>query len=359
MLALVLVGGATAGAEPHWGEFKKDRCTAVGKRQYSAVLHGIKGSWEEACGKAPAIINGQNFAHPDRCKNETFSMWGEFDVNDQECMPNWGSFKKDACRGPGIRQYSSVLHNIKDLSWEEACKQMPATIEGFTFEHPSRCENVTLNEWGEFDVPDNSCLSSTQCNADCKVKKATAVLGAPTGVTPEKTMYCIGAPFDPYGGKKVQRKDLGLPDSDNTVQVDVGGEAFYQDEAGQMFGSDDAINLNCSFNKTSHRNEGQKIPHLVFGFGNNLPFGDGFADRLSVENAPIFPKELERVIKPGGTLKIVYTDSSVDQVDTLAKDMCVTPTVQKMAVTEVAWFVVPGDFDYREPRNCKSVKDEL
>ncbi|RKG79393.1 hypothetical protein D7V88_28725 [Corallococcus terminator] len=350
---------ATAWAEPHWGEFKKGLCTAVGKRQHSAILWGIKGSWEEACKKTPAIINGQNFAGPTRCKNEKVSMWGEFDVDDTECMPTWGSFKKDDCRGPGIRQKSSVLHDIKDLSWEAACEQMPATIDGFAFVRPSRCKNVKINEWGEFDVPDNTCLSSTACAADCKAKKVNAVLGAPKGVTASKSMYCNDGPFDPYGGKKARRQDLGLPDSDNTVHIDMGGEAVYQNEEGQTFGGNDAINLNCSLNKTSDGNLGKKIPNLVFGFGNNMPFADAFADRISVENAPIFPKEIERVIKPGGVVKLVYTDFSLGQVDTLAKDLCVTPTVQKMGVIDVAWFVVPSDFDYRKPRDCKSVKEEL
>jgi hypothetical protein len=359
VMALVLLVGTTAWTEPHWGDFKKGLCSAVGKRQYSAILWDIKGSWEEACKKAPAIIKGQNFAGPARCKNERVAMWGEFDVDDTECMPNWGSFKKDACRGPGIRQYSSVLHNIKDMKWEAACGQMPATIHGFAFVRPSRCSNETLGEWGEFDVPDDTCLSTTTCNADCKAQKVNATLGAPTGVEPGKPMYCHSPPFDPYGGKKVSRQDLGLPDSDNTVHVDIGGEAIYQDEEGQTFGSNESINLNCSFNKTSHGNLGQKIPRHVFGFGNNLPFADAFADRISVENAPLFPKEIERVIKPGGVLKITYTDASLGQVDTLAQDMCVTPTKQKLGGIDVAWFVVPSNFDYRKPGKCKSVREEL
>ncbi|WP_158620011.1 hypothetical protein [Corallococcus sicarius] len=49
----------------------------------------------------------------------------------------------------------------------------------------------------------------------------------------------------------------------------------------------------------------------------------------------------------------------MNQVDTLARDLCVTPTVQKMGAIDVAWFVVPSDFDHRKPRNCKSVRGEL
>ena len=69
----------------HWGEFKKDKCSAVGKRQYSAILWDISGSWEEACKKTPANINGKHFAGPARCRNTASNMWGEFDVPDDSC----------------------------------------------------------------------------------------------------------------------------------------------------------------------------------------------------------------------------------------------------------------------------------
>jgi hypothetical protein len=33
-----------------------------------------------------------------------------------------------------------------------------ATVAGKTFSAPSRCANTILNEWGEFDVQDYSCV---------------------------------------------------------------------------------------------------------------------------------------------------------------------------------------------------------
>lgn len=161
LITAVWVAGVLAAtsalADPHWGDFKADRCTGVGYRQKSAILWDIKGSWEEACYKTGATIDGYAFHQPARCNKSGFNMWGEFDVPDESCMPKWGDFKKDGCTGVGIRQYSSVLWDIKDISWEDACASMPADIEGVHFERPSRCRNATLNMWGEFDVPDSSC----------------------------------------------------------------------------------------------------------------------------------------------------------------------------------------------------------
>ncbi|WP_426749780.1 hypothetical protein [Myxococcus sp. Y35] len=76
---------STDGKSANWGEFRKDSCSAVGKRQYSAILWNINGSWEEACTKTPATINGKYFARPTRCKNTGTNMWGEFDVPDASC----------------------------------------------------------------------------------------------------------------------------------------------------------------------------------------------------------------------------------------------------------------------------------
>lgn len=69
----------------------------------------------------------------------------------------WGDFKKDQCTALGVSQYSAVLWDIPwGKSWEEACKNMPATIEGQSFASPLRCRN-TGQMWGEFEVSDPSC----------------------------------------------------------------------------------------------------------------------------------------------------------------------------------------------------------
>ena len=77
---------STASAQEHWGTFKRDGCTGPGLRQYSAILWGVPWgqSWEDACARMPARINGQRFAHPTRCVTN-INEWGEFDVQDSGC----------------------------------------------------------------------------------------------------------------------------------------------------------------------------------------------------------------------------------------------------------------------------------
>jgi len=50
LVAIPLTSPAPAHAQT-WGSFKKDHCTFIGKRQDSAVLHGIAWgkAWEAAC----------------------------------------------------------------------------------------------------------------------------------------------------------------------------------------------------------------------------------------------------------------------------------------------------------------------
>ncbi|WP_437280609.1 VCBS repeat-containing protein [Sorangium sp. So ce375] len=145
-------------AEPHWGSFQADACTGVGVRQYSAVLWNISGSWEAACAVAPATINGYQFPRPARCVNTGSSMWGQFDVPDSYCMPSWGALSSDGCSGVGVRQYSSSLSNIKDISKWAACYGTSAVNNDLYFDFPTRCVSVGLGIKGEFDAPDPACI---------------------------------------------------------------------------------------------------------------------------------------------------------------------------------------------------------
>ena len=73
--------------------------------------------------------------------------------------PSWGDFKADHCVNSGLRQYSAILMDIPwGQSWEETCASMPATIEEVDFASPDKCVNSGLNMWGEFYVPDASCV---------------------------------------------------------------------------------------------------------------------------------------------------------------------------------------------------------
>lgn len=94
---------------------------------------------------------------------------------------NWGSFKSDECTGIGYRQYSAILWNIPwGYSWERACAETPATINGHYFSRPTRCVNTGTHMWGEFDVPDDSCphwgdFSNDGCYSD-GVRRYSSIL---------------------------------------------------------------------------------------------------------------------------------------------------------------------------------------
>jgi hypothetical protein len=73
---------------------------------------------------------------------------------------NWGSFSREHCTVPGLRQYSAILWNIPwGQSWEQACRTTPATIEGQQFSGATRCVNTGFNMWGQFDVQDATCAA--------------------------------------------------------------------------------------------------------------------------------------------------------------------------------------------------------
>ncbi len=157
-LSLVLGVPGIAGAA-NWGSFQANHCSKLGKRQYSSILWNIPWgySWEKACYETPANINGYSFPGADRCVNNG-SMWGQFDVPESSCQPYWGTFQADHCVGFGRRQYSSILWNIpSEFTWEYACQNTAATVNGQSFAHPSRCVNNGFNMWGQFDVQDSSC----------------------------------------------------------------------------------------------------------------------------------------------------------------------------------------------------------
>ena len=182
--ALGIALASEASAELKWGAPKRDHCRAPGLRQYSAVLHGIPPfhSWEATCHGTPATVQGKYFPHPTRCVNKTTAMWGEFDVPDESCSPpkpmRWGAFKKDHCSGPGLRQYSAVLHDTPaGMSWEQTCQNpvgakappgAPSVLADRIArgERPDRCRKaetagIATGMWGEYDVPDDSCQAPT------------------------------------------------------------------------------------------------------------------------------------------------------------------------------------------------------
>lgn len=87
-------------------------------------------------------------------------------VSSTALATNWGPVANNGCVGLGIRKYSARLWNVPwGKSWEDACKQTPATVAGVSFSTPTRCENGVvgvrppgLEMWGVFHVPDKGCF---------------------------------------------------------------------------------------------------------------------------------------------------------------------------------------------------------
>lgn len=150
LASLALASGAHAA---NWGNFNKT-CIGNGVAKYSAVLHGIPFglSWEQACARQGAVINGQRFARPARCVNARTAMWGEFHVRDNSCRQTWGSFKDNGCvnldeRPIGMRSYSAVLWNVPPgQSWEAACANQPVSIAGYNFRSPTVCVKADMKD---------------------------------------------------------------------------------------------------------------------------------------------------------------------------------------------------------------------
>src|SRR2546426_2571055 len=187
----------------HGGNFKKDTCTKRGYRQYSAVLEGIPfgQSWEKACASKDATIAGHYFPKPDRCRNQGpgIAMWGEFDVPDNSCKAQWGSFQRGACTTIGKRKYSAQVLNVPPgQTWENACATTPANVQGQSFATPSKCSNTGVTgEWGEFDVNDNTCQAhwgnfQSKCTTTGK-REYSAQLSVPDGLSWEATCAATSA----------------------------------------------------------------------------------------------------------------------------------------------------------------------
>jgi len=94
-------------------------------------------------------------------------------------------------------------------------------------------------------------------------------------------------------------KGKGRRATTGTVVIDVGGEGAHRG----------AINLNPNLTTSTTGAPGRPIPNLVLGVGERLPFASHSADTLIVESAPVragSAQELARVIRPGGTIRLVH-----------------------------------------------------
>ncbi len=153
-----------ASCAAHWGEFKQDDCVGIGTRQWSSRI------WEQGsdpmmeCQRTEAVVDGQHFAKPNRCKNlGVGGVWGEFDVKDASC-PFWGNelgmagLVRGECAAVNVRKYYARLWDIADgIGWNKACHAKAATITNQSGT-PSRCVSKgPLGMWGEWLVEDKAC----------------------------------------------------------------------------------------------------------------------------------------------------------------------------------------------------------
>lgn len=77
-----------ARADPYWGEFSPGDCVNDHQQIYSAVLWDIPWgqSWENACWSMDATLDGTYYPEPDNCVNTALNMWGEFYVENPDCI---------------------------------------------------------------------------------------------------------------------------------------------------------------------------------------------------------------------------------------------------------------------------------
>lgn len=145
ILAAVGLGGAQPASADSWGSFSR-RCITIDRAIYEARLWHIRGSWERACARKGARIEGRWYARPTRCVKKPDGMYGQFHVRSRACSANlrWGSWKNNGCmlqpKLRGFRSYSSVLWGIpRGVSWEQTCARMPVRLLGRSFRHSHVC----------------------------------------------------------------------------------------------------------------------------------------------------------------------------------------------------------------------------
>ncbi len=184
---------------PNWGDFKINKCMSRGKSQQASVLWNILGSWEDACNRQDATLNGKYFSKPSRCITNT-NEWGEFDdVPDSRCDTNWDNSKWEQIEGcvePGIAKYKNDLifqhDSIKDI-YNEVCKQTPGNIGSFQFSGADSCikyttpTNGTEKIIGYVNAPTSSCdmkfeqITSGSCRND-GIREYRGKIIAPQGI---------------------------------------------------------------------------------------------------------------------------------------------------------------------------------
>lgn len=126
--------------------------------------------------------------------------------------PRWGDITAKRCMpspvgSPGTREWSGVLWDIPfGHSWEEACKNTPASVSGDPSRPPDKCVTGT-NEWGVWYRADSACMADPEIALQgfraCNGFTCTARLCSDTGGRPESVvaytstyfcLFCSSAP---------------------------------------------------------------------------------------------------------------------------------------------------------------------
>lgn len=122
---------------------------------------------------------------------------------------NWDTPKKDSCKDVHTRQYSAIIRKKADKKdWTEACKTLPITIDGTEY-RARKCTQLITGMWGEFDVPDLSCLPPDS--------KSLGPL-APEAWVVERTRNWMGKLPD-----YMRLSDLSIPGTHDTASYNYGG----------------------------------------------------------------------------------------------------------------------------------------
>jgi hypothetical protein len=88
--------------------------------------------------------------------NRSFSLTSsDLQLNQSGCPGNtsWGEFERGTCEN-GRSRRSAVLNGIRSgCSWEDACRNKGATIDGTYYSRPDQCVNNGFNIHGIFYTP--------------------------------------------------------------------------------------------------------------------------------------------------------------------------------------------------------------
>jgi hypothetical protein len=133
----------------------------------------------------------------------------------------------------------------------------------------------------------------------------------------------VGYPAHPNA--KVSRDNLKLS-ADDKIHLDIGGEGK-NEHLGFISGFDTSININDLEYQSNHY--GIPIPNLVrvqrWFTDPGYPFADGFADYITMQNAPLTAKnvaEIARCLRPGGIVELwIYHESFTDNIRALAEKL--------------------------------------